>query len=345
MFACIIGAAASGKTTTLEYLVQRHGFQRLYFSSHQPSVASASYFTTIKALSEFVTANWKGNFVTCDVVCPNDLKLLRKRPFVLLVAVDAPITVRYQRLKQRLDASGAAPVPSLEDFLLRHDQERYHAGVDLAGTEVHISDTCSVPLYKRMATADVYVVNSYTTIEAYYAYLDKVHLTNPERLRPAWDTYFMLLSELASHRSNCMKRRVGCILTKDNRVIATGYNGTPRGISNCADGGCRRCNSGAHCGEGLDLCLCLHAEENALLEAGRVRVESVGRTILYCNTCPCLGCAKKIAQVGVQEVVYSQAYGMDKLTAALFQEAGVLLRQHTPPTLKLDIQGNVNIFM
>lgn len=58
---------------------------------------------------------------------------------------------------------------------------------------------------------------------------------------------------------------------------AVRYNGTPRGLVNCNEGGCTRCNHGAH----EDACLCLHAEENALLEAGRERID--GAT-LYCNT-------------------------------------------------------------
>jgi dCMP deaminase len=127
-----------------------------------------------------------------------------------------------------------------------------------------------------------------------------------------------------------MKRRVGCILVKGRRIIATGYNGTPKGLKNCNEGGCGRCNSNAPCGSNLDICLCLHAEENALLEAGRERVENGSQVTLYCNTCPCLGCAKKIVQVGVNEVVYSKAYGMDILTETIFQEAGIKLRQFSP---------------
>jgi len=99
-------------------------------------------------------------------------------------------------------------------------------------------------------------------------------------------SYFMLLAELASLRANCMKRRVGCVLVVDSRVVSTGYNGTPRGLRNCADGGCARCNGRVSCGVALDECLCLHAEENALLEAGRERASSgpLGG-VLYCNTC------------------------------------------------------------
>lgn len=106
-----------------------------------------------------------------------------------------------------------------------------------------------------------------------------------------------------------MKRRVGCVLVREGRVIATGYNGTPRGLVNCNEGGCGRCNSGGEGGVGLSTCLCIHAEENALLEAGRERVG--GGATLYCDTCPCLTCSIKIVQMGVVEVVYGEGYSMD----------------------------------
>ena len=91
-----------------------------------------------------------------------------------------------------------------------------------------------------------------------------------------------------------MKRGNGAVIVKDFRMISTGYNGTPFKHLNCNEGGCPRCNStsvtnGAATGAttpvksgvGLDQCLCLHAEENALLEAGRDRVEG---GVIYCNT-------------------------------------------------------------
>lgn len=139
----------------------------------------------------------------------------------------------------------------------------------------------------------------------------------------------MQLADLAARRSNCMKRAVGCVLVRDKRVISTGYNGTPRGIKNCNEGGCKRCNGGTAGGTGLDSCLCLHAEENALLEAGRDRLRD--GSIIYCNTCPCLTCSVKIAQVGISEVVYSRGYSVDDMSAAVLKEAGVKLRQFSPP--------------
>lgn len=140
----------------------------------------------------------------------------------------------------------------------------------------------------------------------------------------------MHLATLASTRSNCMKRRVGAVLVRNNRVISTGYNGTPRNLTNCNDGGCARCNNGGVSGGvALSTCLCLHAEENALLEAGRERVGERGG-ILYCDTCPCLTCSVKIVQVGIEEVVYAQGYNMDQETARVLEEGGVRLRQFTP---------------
>lgn len=79
-----------------------------------------------------------------------------------------------------------------------------------------------------------------------------------------------------------MKRRVGCVVVREKRVISTGYNGTPRGMLNCNEGGCKRCNDGEVSGMGLNTCLCLHAEENALLEAGRERIRE--GSVLYCDT-------------------------------------------------------------
>lgn len=173
--------------------------------------------------------------------------------------------------------------------------------------------------------ATIKLLNAKDSLPLLHQQLAALNLLNPERLRPSWDAYFMQLASLAAKRSNCMKRRVGCVLIREKRVISTGYNGTPRGLTNCNEGGCARCNNGTAGGVGLSTCLCIHAEENALLEAGRERV-GVG-AILYCDTyecldvekglvlivcrCPCLTCSIKIVQAGISEVVYSHGYSMD----------------------------------
>lgn len=168
---------------------------------------------------------------------------------------------------------------TLESFVAKDDEDLF--GVSMA--TANNAPPTRPSLCRARSTADLTITNSYTTHEALHSSIADLQLPNLERLRPSWDTYFMHLSDLAARRSNCMKRRVGCILVKDSRVLATGYNGTPRGLRNCNEGGCDRCNANAACGIGLDRCLCMHAEENALLEAGRGRVDVAG-TVLYCNT-------------------------------------------------------------
>jgi dCMP deaminase len=135
-------------------------------------------------------------------------------------------------------------VPTLEEFVKDSDANIYSAhGI--------------MPLVQR---AQLRIVNIHNTLPALHAVLDAANLPDPSRLRPSWDSYFMHLADLAAKRSNCMKRRVGCVLVRNGRVISTGYNGTPRGVKNCNEGGCSRCNLGEGSGQALSSCLCLHAE-------------------------------------------------------------------------------------
>ncbi|CAG8511630.1 16606_t:CDS:1, partial [Racocetra persica] len=115
--------------------------------------------------------------------------------------------------------------------------------------------------------ADFTIMNS-SKEENLYKYLSALDIMRPDGLRPDYDTYFMYLAELVASRTNCIKRKVGCVLVKDSRVIATGYNGTAKGLKNCNDGNCKECSQGESGGKS-STCLCLHAEENALLEVGR----------------------------------------------------------------------------
>ena len=156
-------------------------------------------------------------------------------------------------------------------------------------------------------------------------------------IRPSWDAYFMEIAKLSRRRSNCMKRCVGAVLVsrQSHRIISTGYNGTPTGLPNCFEGGCSRCNGNAGGGISLSTCLCLHAEENALFEAGRERIAIYGRSMsvadtrgvaLYTTLCPCIYCAKKIIQAGIAEVVYLESYHMDDLVKSSLRMANVELR-------------------
>ena len=91
--------------------------------------------------------------------------------------------------------------------------------------------------------AQVRLFNSSSSLDELHKALEKLDLANEQRLRPNWDQYFMQLASLAAQRSNCMKRRVGCVIVRERRVISTGYNGTPRHLPNCNEGGCKRQSS------------------------------------------------------------------------------------------------------
>lgn len=224
----------------------------------------------------------------------------------------------------------------LTDFIYYNDLQLYGSRATMSSdTPIPSSTPSSLPTIFTSGTihllsrSHLQILNADATLQAYYEFLSTLDLPSPVRLRPTWDAYFMTLARLASQRSNCMKRRVGCVLVHNARIISTGYNGTPRNLTNCNEGGCARCNSASSGGAALSTCLCLHAEENALLEAGRERIRD--GAVLYCDTCPCLTCSVKIAQVGVKEVVYSQTYNMDDASRRVLSEAGVLLRQFSPP--------------
>ncbi|KAK9463008.1 cytidine deaminase-like protein [Lipomyces oligophaga] len=270
-------------------------------------------FESAVELLDYATTRWRERFVTTNIDAIETFETLEQRPFFMLLAIQSPISARYNRYKRSIDTEQA--LLSLENFVEASDRELYSGPRALAGL---------------MQKATLQIINASQSVEVLYGKLAILDLLDDARLRPSWDSYFMQLANLAARRSNCMKRRVGCVLVRGKRVIATGYNGTPRGIRNCNEGGCSRCNSGATAGGNLATCLCLHAEENALLEAGRERVLGED-SVLYCNTCPCLTCTIKIVQMGLNEVVYANSYSMDTKAMNVLSEGGVRIRQYRPP--------------
>ncbi|KAL4927441.1 deoxycytidine monophosphate deaminase [Aspergillus undulatus] len=309
----LCGGICSGKNAVAEYLIRYQNFRFLELKNGAPPQAvndprlqasdstdhandgnTPLQFETVESLLDFATKRWQEHWVTTHIWEASTVDRCLLRPFFLLVSVDAPISLRWKRFADRCRKRQLAP-PHLEEFVLWNDKQLYEKGVGRA----FVTDRAQLRLF-----------NSSSSLDELHAALKTLNLADEQRLRPNWDQYFMELASLAAQRSNCMKRRVGCVLVRERRVISTGYNGTPRHLKNCNEGGCPRCNRGEGGGVGLSTCLCLHAEENALLEAGRERIRE--GAILYCDTCPCLTCTVKIAQVGISEVVYSQGYNMDR---------------------------------
>jgi len=150
----------------------------------------------------------------------------------------------------------------------------------------------------------------------------------PRTERPDWDTYFMAIAQVVATRGNCLRRQVAAVIVLDRRIISTGYNGTPRGVKNCYEGGCPRCASAAASGANLGDCICSHAEENAITQAAYHGIALKGAT-LYCTLSPCLLCARMIVNAGLREVVYAGEYEFNRQTRALLKQAGVKCRKVT----------------
>lgn len=142
--------------------------------------------------------------------------------------------------------------------------------------------------------------------------------------RPDWDEYFIKIAELISSRSTCIRRKVGAVLVKEKRILATGYNGAPSGLKHCAEVGCIREKMGVPSGEKHELCRGLHAEQNAIIQAAYHGITIKG-SVLYVTCHPCSVCAKMIINGGIVEVVIKENYP-DKISAQLLKEAGIKVR-------------------
>ncbi len=143
-------------------------------------------------------------------------------------------------------------------------------------------------------------------------------------MRASWDEYFMQIAEIVKTRSTCLRRQVGALIVKDNRIITTGYNGAPEGIKHCSDlGSCLRSELKIPSGERHELCRALHAEQNAIIQAAKIGVSTQGAT-MYVTLQPCVICAKMAINAGIKKIVYKGDYP-DELSLNMLNEAKVEL--------------------
>ncbi len=146
-----------------------------------------------------------------------------------------------------------------------------------------------------------------------------------DNTRPSWDEYFIEITKVVSKRSTCLRRKVGAIIVKDKRILASGYNGAPSGLKHCGQiGGCLREQMHVPSGQRHELCRGLHAEQNAIIQAA-VHGVSIKDSVLYCTTHPCIICAKMIINSGIKEIITSAAYP-DKESKKLLKESGIKVR-------------------
>jgi dCMP deaminase len=142
-----------------------------------------------------------------------------------------------------------------------------------------------------------------------------------KKTRPDWDEYFIELAHVVAKRSTCVRRHVGALIVKEHRILTTGYNGAPSGLTHCLDSGCMRNELGIESGTRLEICRALHAEMNAIIQAAQHGVSTRGAT-LYCTTQACSVCTRMMINAGIIRFVYVGDYP-DTFSVELMKEANI----------------------
>lgn len=251
------------------------------------------------------------NYVIDSIRNPEEVRALKKLPDFFLLEIRAPRKTRFERTRKR----GRENDPkSLKAFIATEERE-FKSG-NPAGQQLLACE--------RQADARIDNSRDLKSLnEKVRGVVLKLAQSHP---RPSWDAYFMGIARMVALRSNCVKRKVAAVIAKDRRIISTGYNGTPRGVRNCNEGGCPRCNSFGPSGSKLDECFCSHAEENAITQSAYHGV-NIKESTLYTTFSPCLICTKMIVNSGIKEVVYDVHYPLVKTAVGLLKEAGVKIRK------------------
>ena len=147
--------------------------------------------------------------------------------------------------------------------------------------------------------------------------------TKTPYIRPSWDEYFFEVMEAIAKRATCDRGRSGCVIAKNNRLLVTGYVGSPIGLPHCDEVGHLMKKTTHGDGHTSEHCVrTVHAEMNAILQAARNGIAIEGAT-LYCRMTPCLTCCMSIINAGIKRVVAQKHYHAGDESVAMFKQAGV----------------------
>ncbi|MDW8055630.1 MAG: dCMP deaminase family protein [Elusimicrobiota bacterium] len=153
--------------------------------------------------------------------------------------------------------------------------------------------------------------------------------------RISWDEYFLKLAFLVAERSTCRRHHVGAVIVRDRRILTTGYNGAPSGCKDCLELGCLREELGIPSGQRHELCRAVHAEQNAIIQAGVHGIDITGST-MYCTHSPCIICAKMIVNAKIKRFVTYKDYS-DESFKQLFKEANIEFIRLELPKLEISL--------
>ena len=261
-----------------------------------------------KKIRETVEQEMERRWVIDGIRNPGEWEELKHLPDFEMIGVTASPDTIIERITRR-NREGT-PL-SREEVLAKLNKER-GIGEPPEGQQVQ----------RCLDQADFLIVNEGTLED-----LD-AKLTHFERLesgedRPTFHEVFMEIAYTWAKRATCLRRRVGAVIAKDKQQLTAGYNGAPRGVPHCAEmGGCLRAKLGIPSGQRAEICRGTHAEQNAITQAAKFGISIEGST-LYCNTFPCVICAKMILNAGITTVVYDSDYD-DPLSKEILGQQSLL---------------------
>lgn len=171
-----------------------------------------------------------------------------------------------------------------------------------------------------------------------------------------WDNYFLSICKTVAKNSKCLSRKIGSIIVQDKSILATGYNGPPRGVPHCGKrysttpvidamlinalrnkfgetmsfnffvNTCPRQILKFKSGKGLEFCIAGHAERNALINAAREGIKVKGASLYLDTIIPCKDCLIEIINAGIVEIVCTKISYYDEISEFLVKNSGISIR-------------------
>lgn len=290
----IAGSLCSGKKTLANLLKTTGDYDLLINDSSSETLTLDTIdLSSQSKIAEKLSKGLEKSLIIYPISNFADLISLQSDSRFILISIDTPIRLRYQRYVKNYGKT----VESLRTFIEKDDFMLYSAG-----------------LSQIIKSADRILHNSGTMEELcnQICNLDVLKMVNQ---RPSFDLYFVRIAELVSTRSGCLVNRGGCVLTHTNKIIATGFTGIPSSKVECVDGGCEICLNRASIP-----CICSHAEINAIVEAKQQKLH--GCTV-YLKFFPCLQCAQAIIQIKAKRLIYSDASSLNPSIESYIQSTGI----------------------
>ncbi|MBC8183343.1 AAA family ATPase [candidate division KSB1 bacterium] len=332
----LTGTNAAGKTTLLNYLISKN-FQAFSLSdvirdelvrlklepTRQNLIDVGNQLReqcSASVLADKIKAKISTNNAMIDSIRNTaEVRSLRCLNNFYLIAIDAPVEERFQRAKKRGRTENAA---TLDEFIKIENKEKNE-------NENHQN----IPAC--LAVAD-YTIKNEKDVDHLYENIENILDELQKRTRPDWEEYFLKMAFLVAERSTCNRHHVGAIIVKGRHVLTTGYNGAARKTDDCLKLGCLRDQLKIPSGERHEICRAIHAEQNAIIQAGVHGVNIEGTTI-YCTHSPCIICAKMIVNAGIKEIITCDDYPDEfNLVLDLFNQAGIALKKIKRPGMQIN---------